>query len=177
MCAQSVSTRHAVCAQSISTRRGVEDAIILLFHRSLSHLEKTGGSVRVMFFDFSSAFNTIQPALLRVKLEGAGVDCHLAAWIIDYLTNRPQYVRLCGCESDVVLCSTGTPQGTVLSPFLFTLYTSDFRYITDSCHLQKFSDDTAIVGCFTKGNELEYRGVITSFVEWCGKKSSSDEHH
>lgn len=75
---------------------GVEDAIILLLYRSLSHLENTGGSVRVMFFDFSSTFNTIQPALLRVKLEGAGVNCHLAAWIIDHLTNRPQYVRLHG---------------------------------------------------------------------------------
>ncbi|KAF7649770.1 hypothetical protein LDENG_00136660 [Lucifuga dentata] len=74
-----------------------------------------------MFFDFSSAFNTIQPLLLRGKLEGAGVDCHLTAWTIDYLTNRPQYVRLHNCVSDVVVCSMGAPQGTVLSPFLFTL--------------------------------------------------------
>ena len=83
----------------------MEDAIILLLHGSLSHLEKNGGSVRVMFFDLSSAFNTIQAALLRVQLEGAGVDCHLAAWIIDSLTNRPQNVRLRGCESNVLLCS------------------------------------------------------------------------
>ena len=61
-----------------------------------------GSIVRVMFFDFSSAFNTIQLALLRGKLERAGVDYHLAAWTIDYLTNRPQYVRLRDCVSDVV---------------------------------------------------------------------------
>ena len=68
-----------------------------------------------------------------MKLEGAEVDCHLAAWLIDYLANRPQYVRLPGCESDVVVCSTGAPQGTVLSPFLFTLYTSDtFRTVVIS---------------------------------------------
>ncbi|TWW71907.1 hypothetical protein D4764_16G0004040 [Takifugu flavidus] len=83
-----------------------------------------------MFFDFSSAFNTIQPSLLRGKMEGAG-------------------------------------QGTVLSPFLFTLYTSDFSHNSDSCHLQKFSDDTAIVGPVSEGNELEYREVITNFVAWC----------
>ncbi|TWW55087.1 hypothetical protein D4764_09G0001360 [Takifugu flavidus] len=68
---------------------GVDDAVIYLLHRSLSHLEGTGSTVRVMFFDFSSAFNTIQPSLLRGKMEGAGVDCHLAAWTTDYLTNRP----------------------------------------------------------------------------------------
>ncbi|KAI3365695.1 hypothetical protein L3Q82_010756, partial [Scortum barcoo] len=59
------------------------------------------------------------------------------------------------------------PQGTVLSPFLFTLYTSDFTYSTDSCHLQKFSDDTAIVGCVSEGNDCEYRKVIMDFVDWC----------
>ncbi|KAF7648597.1 hypothetical protein LDENG_00154260, partial [Lucifuga dentata] len=68
---------------------GVDDAIIYLLHRSLSLLEHVGSTVRVMVFDFSSAFNTIQPSLLRGKLEGVGVDCHLTAWTIDYLTNRP----------------------------------------------------------------------------------------
>lgn len=146
---------------------GVDDAVIYLLHRSLSHLEQAGSTVRVMFFDFSSAFNTIQPALLRGKLEAAGVDKQLTAWTIDYLTNRPQYVRLHDCVSDVVVCSTGAPQGTVLSPFLFSLYTSDFTYNTDYCHLQKFSDDTAIIGCVSDGNDQEYRGVIRDFVGWC----------
>ncbi|KAI3376605.1 hypothetical protein L3Q82_017037 [Scortum barcoo] len=44
---------------------GVDDAVIYLLHTSLTHLEKQPGStVRIMFFDFSSAFNTIQPRLL-----------------------------------------------------------------------------------------------------------------
>lgn len=146
---------------------GVDDAVIYLLHRSLAHLENTGSTVRVMYFDFSSAFNTIQPSLLRGKLESAGVHGHLAAWTIDYLTDRPQYVRLQDCVSDVVVCSTGAPQGTVLSPFLFTLYTSDFRHNSGSCHLQKFSDDTAIVGCVSEGDDREYRTVITDFVDWC----------
>ena len=50
-------------------------------------------------------------------------------WTIDYLTNRPQYVRLHDCVSEVVVCSTGAPQGTVLSPFLFSLYTSDLQVL------------------------------------------------
>ena len=68
---------------------GVDDAIIFLLDRSLSHLEKPGSTVRIMFFDFSSAFNTIQPALLGDKLELAGVNQHLTSCILDYLTNRP----------------------------------------------------------------------------------------
>ncbi|XP_055359833.1 uncharacterized protein LOC114845009 isoform X1 [Betta splendens] len=56
---------------------GVKDAIIFLLHRSLAHLGKPDSTVRILFFDFSSAFNTIQPALLRDKLESAGVDSYL----------------------------------------------------------------------------------------------------
>ncbi|KAI3364871.1 hypothetical protein L3Q82_001054 [Scortum barcoo] len=48
---------------------GVDDAVIYLLHTSLTHLEKAGSTVRIMFFDFSSAFNTIQPRLLGDKLQ------------------------------------------------------------------------------------------------------------
>ncbi|KAI3372609.1 hypothetical protein L3Q82_023086 [Scortum barcoo] len=87
--------------------------------------------------------------------------------ILDYLTHRPQFVRVQGFESDRLLCSTGAPQGTVLAPFLFTLYTADFSYNTPSCHLQKFSDDSAVVGLITDGDDREYRGLIQDFADWC----------
>ncbi|KAI4880858.1 hypothetical protein NFI96_024792 [Prochilodus magdalenae] len=146
---------------------GVEDAILYLLHRAHSHLDKGGCAVRVMFFDFSSAFNTIQPLLLRDKLMKMEVDMHLVTWITDYLTGRPQHVRIRDCTSDTVISSTGAPQGTVLSPVLFTLYTSDFKYNSELCHMQKFSDDTAIVGCVRNGQEREYRSLVEDFVEWC----------
>ncbi|KAI4880985.1 hypothetical protein NFI96_013666 [Prochilodus magdalenae] len=118
-----------------------------IFYTELTLIWTRGGSaVRVMFFDFSSAFNTIQPLLLRDKLMKMEVDMHLVTWITDYLTGRPQHVRIRDCSSDTVISSTGAPQGTVLSPVLFTLYTSDFKYNSELCHMQKFSDDTAIVG-------------------------------
>ncbi len=61
----------------------------------------------------------------------------------------------------------GAPQGTALSPFLFTLYT--FSYNSTSCLLQKFSGDSVIVGCMSMRKEDEYRDVMDSFVEWCGQ--------
>ncbi|KAI3374524.1 hypothetical protein L3Q82_021008, partial [Scortum barcoo] len=88
---------------------GVDDAVIYLLQRSLSHLEDAGNTVRITFFDFSSAFNTIHPSLLRVKLERAGAS--VTSWLhgspTTTLTDRPQFVRLQDCVSDVVVCSTG----------------------------------------------------------------------
>ena len=97
-----------------------------------------------MFFDFSSAFNTIQPALLGDKLGLAGVNQHLTSWILDYLTNQPQYVRTQVYVLDTIICSTGDPQGTVLASFLFTLYTVDFDHNSPHCHLQKFSTENLL---------------------------------
>ncbi|TWW63627.1 hypothetical protein D4764_03G0006350 [Takifugu flavidus] len=99
---------------------GVDDAVIYLLQRAYSSLDRLNTTVRVMFFDFSSAFNTIQPRLLRAKLEKIQMDAPLVSWIKDYLTGRPQFVRLRSCVSDPLMSNTGAPQGTVLSPFLFT---------------------------------------------------------
>ncbi|KAI4880336.1 hypothetical protein NFI96_004093 [Prochilodus magdalenae] len=146
---------------------GVEDAMLYLLQSAHSHLDKGGSAVKIMFFDFSSAFNTIQPLQLRDKLARMQVDPHRVSWITDYLTGRPQYVMLKDCTSETVVSSTGAPQGTVLSPFLFTLYTSDFRHNSETCHMQKFSDDTAIVACVRGGQEAEYRNLVEDFVAWC----------
>src|SRR4029434_2142808 len=146
---------------------GVEDAIVYLMHRAHSYLDKGEVAMRIKFFDFSSAFNTIQPLRLSDKLVQMGVNVHLVSWITDYLTERPQFVWLKDCISETVLCSTGAPQGTVLSPVLFTLYTSDFTYNTESCHIQKFSDDSAVVGCIRDGQKGEYRSLLDILVQWC----------
>ena len=114
---------------------------------------------RIMLFDFSSVFNTIQSTLLRDKLK---MDLHLTSWIVDYLTIQPQYMRTKDCVSDMVNLRTGTPQGTVLAPFLFTLNTVDLFYCSPSCHLQTFSADSA------KGTAISYR---SSYSGACGTTS------
>ncbi|TWW53407.1 LIM and SH3 domain protein 1, partial [Takifugu flavidus] len=70
---------------------GVEDAIIYLLHRVHSHLDKGSGTARILFLDFSSAFNTIQPLVLQDKLLQMRVDPCPVAWISSYLTDRPRF--------------------------------------------------------------------------------------
>ncbi|KAJ8359208.1 hypothetical protein SKAU_G00157330 [Synaphobranchus kaupii] len=72
---------------------GVDDTIIYLLQRAYSSLDRPKSMVRIMFFDFSSAFNTIQPRLLKYKLEDMQVDAPTVSWIEDYLTGRPQFIK------------------------------------------------------------------------------------
>ncbi|KAI3355676.1 hypothetical protein L3Q82_004274 [Scortum barcoo] len=85
-----------------------------------------------MFFDFSSAFNTIQPRLLGDKLQLAGVD------------PSPHYM------------DSGLPH---------TQTTVYFLYNTPSCHLETFSDDSAVFGLITDGDDREYRWTYSGL---CG---------
>ena len=154
-----------------SDNRGTEDAILFTLEKLYSHLElsKFGRSARVLYFDFSSAFNTIQPHILARKLISMNVPPQFTTWILDYLTNRTQFVLLkqANCRSDVLISNTGAPQGTVLAPFLFTIYTSDIRSNYSSCQIVKYADDTALIGLIDKDDNVAYLKQIQEFVDYC----------
>lgn len=74
-----------------------------------------------------------------------------------------------GNVSSTLTSSTGTPQVTVLSPIVFTLYTADFHHDSESCPGWKLSDDTAFIACIRENEEGEYRKLVSDFTGWCGR--------
>jgi hypothetical protein len=152
-------------------KRSTGDAILFMLERLYSHLEKSycGHYARIMYFDFSSAFNTIQPVILARKLIDMDVPNDFIVWIINYLTDRSQYVyiRPSNCRSLIIKSNTGAPQGTVLAPFLFTSYTADIRADDEKCSLVKFADDTALIGLLVNDDIAAYLEQIQTFVKYC----------
>ena len=74
--------------------KGVEDAQLTFTNNIYKHLETPGANVRILFVDFSSAFNTIQPHLIVSKLIKMKCNSYLISWIMDFLIKRPQYVKI-----------------------------------------------------------------------------------
>ncbi|KAK7896143.1 hypothetical protein WMY93_021468 [Mugilogobius chulae] len=74
---------------------------------------------------------------------------------MDNINDRPKFVRMGGSPSSTLCCSLGAPQGTVLSPVLFTLYTSNFHHNPEACHMQTFLDNTVIVASIKEDKERE----------------------
>ncbi|KAL0146691.1 hypothetical protein M9458_058031 [Cirrhinus mrigala] len=130
--------------------RSVDDAVNMALHYILQHLDRTGNYARILFVDFSSAFNTIMPDLLSDKLTQLSVSTSICQWITSFLTDRQQLVRLGKLTSRTITTSTGAPQGCVLSPLLFSLYTND-------CTSKDPSD----------GDESAYRQEVDQLAVWC----------
>ncbi|KAI3354475.1 hypothetical protein L3Q82_018983 [Scortum barcoo] len=65
-----------------------EDAIALTLHTALSHLDQRDTYVRMLFIDYSSAFNTIVPSKLVTKLRDLGLNSALCDWILNFLTRQ-----------------------------------------------------------------------------------------
>ncbi len=63
--------------------------------------------------------------------------------------------------------NTGAPQGCVLSPLLFSLYTNDCTSTDPSVKLQKFSDDTTLIGLIQDGYKSAYRLEVKELAVWC----------
>ncbi len=122
--------------------RSTDDAVSSTLHLALTHLENKDSYVRMLFIDFSSAFNTI----IINKLNLLGLNNSLCNWILDFLTGRPQSVRVGLKTSSTTTQSTGAPQGCVLSLLLFMLLTHDCSAKFSSNHIIKFADDTSVVG-------------------------------
>jgi len=131
------------------------------------HLENKKSYVRMLFVDYSSAFNTIIPDILYNKLLQLQIPLPTCTWIKNFLTSRPQSVRLGPHQSSTLTLSTGSPQGCVLSPLLYALYTYDCTPIYLTNHIIKYADDTTVVGCIYEGDETAYRAEVKELSRWC----------
>ena len=99
----------------------------------------------MLFIDYSSAFNTIVPTKLITKLRTMGLNTSFCNWILDFPMGRPQVVRIGNNTYAMLILNTGAPQGCVLSPLLYSLFTQDCVVAHDSNSIIKFDDDMVVV--------------------------------
>ena len=124
-------------------KHSTNDAITELITDITENLEDKTNTITT-FLDLSKAFDTIDHNILLNKLEHYGLRGKSQKWFKSYLTNRKQYVKINNHKSNTQNVSCGVPQGSVLGPLLFIIYTNDLpNSLTDS-HAILFADDTTV---------------------------------
>ena len=96
----------------------------------------------VLVWDLSAAFDTLDVNLFLKKLSLYGADELTLSWFRSFLTDRTQRVRIGSSLSNALTLTSGVPQGGILSPIVFTLYTADMELWLKKSKLTNFADDT-----------------------------------
>ena len=117
--------------------------LVALCHKIYLGLEEHK-CVSMVFLDASKAFDKVWHVGLIYKLKQLGIVDDLLTWFQSYLSNRRQRVVVEGETSTWSKVETGVPQGSILGPLLFLIYTND---IVQNIHndIYLYADDTSLL--------------------------------
>ena len=116
----------------------------------------------------SAAFDTVDHStLLRRSHLAFGINDTAYRWFQSYLSSRKQYVRRGPSKSSVAYPVCGVPQGSVLAPILFVLYTVDLLTAIESHGLSPhlYADDTQVYGSCRPSAVTTFTTKVAECVE------------
>jgi hypothetical protein len=143
-------------------------AITEIIENLLDELEK-GNLVAGIYLDLSKAFDTVDHDILLKKLWHYGIRGIPLQWFNSYLKDRKQYTFINGKKSSLTTVPYGVPQGSVLGPLLFLLYTNDMvNAIDNNTKLRLFADDSNLFIAENNATILKTKIVtsLTSVFKW-----------
>lgn len=149
-----------------------ETALLKIHNDIVSSMDK-GKVTALTLLDLSAAFDTIDHSTLLSRLESwFGISGTALGWLTSYLTDRHQQIKLNGSLSPSVSVPFGVPQGSVLGPLLFVLYTTPLSSVINSFHIPHhlYADDSQLYASFSANDSADslsnLQACLDSIQKW-----------
>ena len=155
------------------TNHSIETALLKVENDILSAMDQ-GRLVALVLLDLSAVFDTVDHCLLIKRLQQLGLNGTVLQWFASYLLDRSQSVQIhdkCSAPSNL---QYGVPQGSVLGPAYFSLYTCSLGKIMCKYNVNYYfyADDSQIYVSFKPTqNDADYalnklESCVTEIREW-----------
>ena len=101
-------------------------------------------SLSFVYIDIEKCFVKLWIKGLKYKIQTLDINSNIKAWLCDFITGRSFKIKLNRTLSDNFCISAGVPQGAILRPILYILYTSDIprqEILDNGTKISGYADD------------------------------------
>lgn len=137
--------------QSAYTKNRSTETVLLSVCNTITNAMSKQQLTGLCMLDLSAAFDTIDHSILLERLSTwFGIRGSVLSWFTSYLIDRTQSVKVHEYSSSPSDLKYGVPQGSVLGPILFNMYTTPLSSLISSHSLdhELFADDSQMYTCF-----------------------------
>ena len=122
-----------------------------------------GKLVGLVFIHLKRAFDTVSHDIICQKLNYYGIRQLEVLWFQSYLSNREQFCRVNGIDSEINSINIGIPQGSCLGPSLFIIYINDLPQVVLDSNVSMYASDTSL--CYLSFDINKLNEVISNDLE------------
>ena len=135
------------CLQSAYRKRHSTETAMLRVWSDILMAADVQQVTLLAMLDLSAAFDCVDHTILLQRLQvGAGLTDVVLEWIASFLSERTQQIAYVGELSSLQLVLFGVPQGSVLGPLLYVLYTAELFDVVarHRLRLHMYADDSQV---------------------------------
>lgn len=158
-----VEQQQVIMPQQFGFRKGHSTVHQLVrVENIIKRTKSLSDNCAMILLDVEKAFDNVWHSGLIHKLVQKNFPTYLVKIVSSYLSNRNFEVHIAGARSESHRVPAGVPQGSVLGPLLYNIYTSDVPQLPAGCKLALYADDCAILA--NGRTPIKYRSKLQKGV-------------